>query len=222
MGHRLWSRQQHSQAWAEPLPGSWWSTSFLATKPEFRSCCFGVIPLLQSGGTVSSEQTRNQTDQTFCFRLFFVQVCDSPLRGDAFLYGSLIFRLLETRVVVDLTLSQWHPAVFGLESRFYRCCLPWSVGGRLSWSQQLHKIFLLVLCCVPVIATSLGSMEQTLRAFSEQRFDWFDPDLITDHGLRSLLWKIGVESAALFSGRLCWVSVFTQQWRLWCILHRTL
>jgi len=54
-------------------------------------------------------------------------------------------------------------------------------------------------------------MEQTLRAFSEQRFDWFDPDLITDHGLRSLLWKIGGESAALFSGRLCWVSVFTQQ-----------
>ena len=54
-------------------------------------------------------------------------------------------------------------------------------------------------------------MEQTLRAFSEQRFGWFDPDLITDHGLRSLLWKIGVESAALFSGRLCWLSVFTQQ-----------
>ena len=62
-----------------------------------------MIPLLQSGGTVSSVQTRNQTDQAFCFCLFFVQVCDSPLRGDAFLYGSLIFRLLETRVVVDLT-----------------------------------------------------------------------------------------------------------------------
>jgi len=59
--------------------------------------------------------------------------------------------------------------------------------------------------------TPQGSKEQTLEAFSEQRFDWFDQDLNTGHGLRSLLWKIGGESAALFSGRLCWMSVFTQQ-----------
>ena len=90
--------------------------------PEIRSC-FGVIPHLQSGGTVSSERTRNQTDQVFCLRLLFVQVFGSPSRGDAFLYGSLFFRLLETRVVVNLTLSHLHFAVFGLESRSYRCCL---------------------------------------------------------------------------------------------------
>ena len=212
--------------------------------PEVRNYWVGEILLLQFGGTVSSEQTRDQSDQTFCFHLLFVQACDSPLTRGEFLYGSLIFRLWGIRVVVDSTHSRhilcriclgiallslllamqcWRSVSHGANSlleSFYGS----STEFQFSWlvRDPLNKYF--------------GSnFRTTLRSVRSQFQAWtikhpcggipvlFDQDLIAGNGgYQSSSLKIGGFSPALFSGLHCWMSVFTQQWLAWCILHRPL
>ena len=179
-----------------------------------------MIPLLQFGGNVSFVQTRNLSDQTFCFRLLYVQVCDSPLAGDAFLYGSLIFRLLETRVVVDSTLTR---VVFW---RIWLEIAPSSLLFAMKcWrsieleSTTLENLFIHPLVCSRSRVSSGVHWISASEAFSGQRA-WFDHSYHQNHQA-PLKWGPWIVWSGPRNGQ--WFEIIAMEdWRcLCCFVFRT-
>ena len=67
------------------------SNSYRDRIPVIRSLRFLSTLLVQSGETASSELTRIQSNQAASDLFSFLQACDSPLAGGAFLVGSCVW-----------------------------------------------------------------------------------------------------------------------------------